>query len=286
MSFLDILLLVLTMAIWGTNFVFIHLALTEIQPLALAGIRFFLVAIPAVFFIKKPALKWSQIALYGGTMFCLQFSFLFLGIRWGMPAGLASVIMQTQVFITLFMSQILLKESINTWSLISAVLAFLGVYLIGSEGAADVTNTGLLLTLMASMSWALGNVIVKTFPPTPPLSLIVWGALCAAPPLILASIIFEDNSILSVKPMDFKFMTWMSLIFIVVGSTHVAYSLWSHFLQKHKSSTIVPFTLLVPLFGLIGSHFVNAENVSPQKVLATFLILLGLAVHLIRLKLS
>jgi len=52
-----LLLAVLITAIWGINFSVIKLGLQEVDPFILAGIRFLLCALPALFFIAKPDVK-------------------------------------------------------------------------------------------------------------------------------------------------------------------------------------------------------------------------------------
>ncbi len=89
---------------WGLNFVVIKLGLSEIPPLLLGALRFSLVAFPAVFFIKRPTLPLRVVLLYSLTISLGQFTFLFTAIYVGMPAGLASLVLQSQAFFTVLMA--------------------------------------------------------------------------------------------------------------------------------------------------------------------------------------
>ncbi len=60
-----LVLAILVTLVWGVNFPITKLGLRSIDPFVLTGIRFALAAIPLVFFIKRPAIKFSYVAAYG-----------------------------------------------------------------------------------------------------------------------------------------------------------------------------------------------------------------------------
>ncbi len=111
MTLRDRLLALLVVVIWGVNFVVIKFGLQGMPPFLLAGMRFLLVALPAIFFIPRPTIPWKWLLLYGMTMSFAQFAFLFVAIKVGMPAGLASLVLQAQVFFTLLLGVVLMGES-------------------------------------------------------------------------------------------------------------------------------------------------------------------------------
>ena len=97
----DLALTLAVVAIWGYSFVPIKVALTEVPPFTLAAVRFFLAAVPMVFFVRAPAMPWRGVVAYGLAIGVCQFGLLFLGIKLGMPAGLSSLVIQMQVFFTI-----------------------------------------------------------------------------------------------------------------------------------------------------------------------------------------
>src|SRR5690554_4221397 len=177
---------------WGMNFVVIKVGLDEIPPLLLGALRFTLVAFPAVFFIKRPALPWRIIILYGLTISLGQFIFLFTAMYVGMPAGLASLVLQSQAFFTVLIAALLLGEGVRRHNILGMGAAVLGLFLI-QLGAApgSMTLLGFLLTLLAALCWATGNIVVKHAGKVDMLGLVVWGALIPPLPFLALSWMLE-----------------------------------------------------------------------------------------------
>src|SRR5690349_6012897 len=108
-------LTLLVVLIWATNFIFVELALRDLSPLTLCSLRFIFASLPAIFFIKPPAVPFKYIIAYGFITFGLQFSLLFLGMYAGVSPGLAALLMQMQVFFSLFFAYLFLQEAPNSW---------------------------------------------------------------------------------------------------------------------------------------------------------------------------
>ncbi len=285
MPFRHVLIAVLTVAIWGTNFMFIKIALQDFPPFTLAALRFFFTAIPAVFFLPRPKVNWQALVGYGFSIFTIQFGFLFLGMRLGMSAGLASMILQVQVFITIGLSAFLLKERPGFLKILGALIAFAGVAMVGLHSSQDVNPLGLLMLLIGALGWAIGNIIAKSLSSTNVLALVAWGGLVATPPLVLVAALLEKDEAL-VGFQQLHLSTVLAMLYIVYISTHVGFSLWSWLLRQHSASTVAPFTLLVPVFGFLGSVIVLKETLPDWKIHAGILVVAGLAVNLYASKVS
>ena len=185
------LLALLTVTIWGSNFVAIKLALHDLPPLLLVAVRFIFVAVPAVFFLKRPAVPLRHLLVYGFTMFAFQFGFMFLGMKLGVSAGLASLILQFQVFVTLGLAVAFLREKVSFVQIAGAVTAVAGFILVGMHTGGDVTTAGFACLLLAAVSWGIGNLTSKRLGKVNPLALVVWGSLPVIPTMATASLIFE-----------------------------------------------------------------------------------------------
>src|SRR5688572_27026724 len=131
MRIFHVLLALLIVVIWGFNFVVIKVALMDIPPLSLCCIRFFLAALPAVFFVKRPQVPWPYIIGFGITMFALQFTLVFASIHMGLPSGLASLLLQTQAFFTIILAYLILGEEARPTQIIGALIAFIGIGIVG-----------------------------------------------------------------------------------------------------------------------------------------------------------
>jgi len=274
-----VLLIILVMALWGINFVFIRLGLDQLPPFLLCTLRFFLVALPAVFFVPRPKVKPSLLLIYGLVMFGFQFAFLFSAIRFGMSPGLASLVMQCQVFFTLGLASYIFKDKVSAIKILGALVSFSGLGLVAFHTQGDITIAGLLLTLMASFSWATGNVLSKKVGSVPAFGLVVWGSLAAIPFLLLMSLIFEGPALMSQSLQHLNWVSILSVGYIAYVSTHLAYSLWSHFLKVYPITQIAPFTLLVPIFGFLGTVIILHESFPIWKVWASGLLILGLCIY-------
>lgn len=270
--------------IWGVNFAIIKLGLRQVSPLALGVMRFFLAAFPWVFFIKRPNVPLSMIATYGLLIFALQFGFLFTGMKIGMSAGLSSLILQLQVFFTIGLSMILLGERPTPWQLAGAVLAFSGVGMVALHIGGDVSMVGLLLLIAAAAAWGGGNVVSKQISQRAAaapnvLGLVVWGSLFALPPLLAVALVLDPQHFIS----SFAGLDWVSvgsIAYIVYLSTLFGFAAWSGLLARYPVSTVAPFTLLVPVFGFLGSAVLLGEPLQGWKLAASSLVIAGLCINL------
>lgn len=279
----DLLLALVIVFIWGVNFAIIKLGLRQVSPLALGVARFVLAAFPWIFLVKRPDVPLRQIALYGVLIFAMQFGFLFTGMKLGMSAGLSSLVLQLQVFFTIGLSVFLLGERPALWQLAGAALAFGGVGVVALNIGGDVTAIGLVLLIAAAASWGAGNVVSKQISQRATtanvLGLVVWGSLFALPPLLAVSILLEGRQLLdSFTGLDA--VSVASIGYIVYLSTLFGFAAWSGLLARYPVSTVAPFTLLVPVFGFLGSAVLLGEPLQGWKLAASSLVIAGLCLNL------
>jgi len=276
-----VVLLLFVVAVWGINFVFVKTGLLEVPPILLCFFRFFLVSIPAVCFIKRPAVSFKWVAIYALVMFVLQFVLMFKGLHSGVSAGLGSILLQTQVFFSILFAAIILKEKLNRWQLFGAILSFSGIAFVGFHLGSSASLSGLLLVIAAAATWGLGSVIVKKMGKTQSASLLVWGSLIAWPPLLLLSLFMEESSPVLLDVHHLTNASYGSILFITLGSTVFGFGVWNWLVQVYPLATIAPFTLLVPIFGMLGSVLFLGEVLEPWKVVAGMLVIGGLCFNLI-----
>lgn len=270
----------LVVVVWGLNFLFVKLALEDISPIFLCCLRFILASIPAIFFVKRPAVPFRVIALYGLVMFALQFSFLFVGMSVGMTPGIGSIIMQTQVFFSMFFAVILLGERTSVWQILGAIISFSGIGLVATHFDKNVSLLGSLFILIAAATWGIGNLITKKIHHINMMALVVWGSFVAWFPLLILSLVIEGpNAIIA----SLQHLTWKStssLFYIVYISTWVGYGVWNWLVSRYPVSLIVPFTLLIPVVGVLGSVLFLDEPFYLWKLEAGLLVISGLFINI------
>src|SRR4051812_13467968 len=219
LPFRHLLLALLIVSIWGSNFVAVKLALHDLPPPLFCTLRFVFVSIPAVFFLKRPAVPIGRLLTYGFSMFGFQFGFLFLGMKLGVSAGLASLVLQFQVFVTLALAAMILKERISPAQIMGALIAGTGFVVVGVHTGGEVSVVGLLCVLLAATSWGFANFTSKRLGKVNPLALVVWGSLVVPVPMALASAIFEGPDVIVHSLTHVGSAAILSVAYIVYLST-------------------------------------------------------------------
>ncbi|SDM14892.1 EamA family transporter [Pedobacter antarcticus] len=276
-----LLLAILTVVIWGLNFIAIHSGLKVLPPFLLCAIRFGLAALPWVFFIPKPKAKLKLILGYGIFTFAVQFGLLFTGIHLGLSPGLSSLVIQVQVFFSMGLAALLFKDRPSNWKIIGALISFVGVGLVATQVGGGSTLIGLILTLLSALSWAVGNMFTKKVAAESPLALVVWGNLVAFPIMMGISLFAEGPALIYSSYQEISLETILAIIYTVYLSTLVGYGAWGFLLNNYSTGVIVPFTLLVPVVGLLSSAFFLGEALPSWKLWACLFIILGLLFNLL-----
>jgi O-acetylserine/cysteine efflux transporter len=276
---LHLILIFLLILVWGFNFVIIQIGVQEMPPIFLAFARFFLTSLPAIFFFKKPKAPFLRVALYGLVIFALQFSFFFIGMHLGVPAGLASILMQVQVFFSLLFAALIFHEKIKPWQIIGALVSFSGIAYAGFHIEGSLSLPGFFLVIAAAAFWGTGSAISKTLGKVDVVSLVVWGSMVAWPFLLLLSFLIEGpHQILE----SLTHLSWASLgcvLYLTYLSTFFGYVLWSWLIHHMPLSTVAPFTLLIPIVAMLSSALVLKEPIQTWKILASTLVIGGLCVN-------
>ncbi|MDO4636914.1 MAG: EamA family transporter [Lautropia sp.] len=267
--------------VWGCTFVAIRLGLETLPPIFLTFLRFLFCAVPAIFFLRPPPLPWYQVIAYGVANFACQFGFLFSAMHLGVSPGLASVVLQVQAFITIALGALLLGDRPSRTQAMGAMVAFSGLVVIACNLGGDMPLPGLFLMLLAACSWAGGNIISKGFKvQIDALALVAWGALAAAPVILLMSLLLEGPTRIGNAMQQADWTTVGSVAYLGYASTLVGYSLWNFLLRHYPVPMVAPLTLLVPIVGMGSSALLLGEPMQRWKLLATALIILGLAVNM------
>ncbi|MET9773212.1 EamA family transporter [Streptomyces sp. NPDC006367] len=269
----------LVTAVWGLSFSMIKIAQETFDPLFLLVLRFVLCFLPAVFFVRRPQVPARVLVAYGLAFGIGQFGLLFFGIKAGLSPGLASVVLQLQVFFTIAFSALALKERMTRGQVAGLLLGFAGVVLVGAIDEGTVTVLGLVLVVCAAMSWGAANLVVKKAGRADPLALIVWSSPVPAAILLPCALAVEGYESIESSVHDMSWTSFGALLFIAYPTTVIGYSLWNVLLQRYDAGRVAPLTLLVPVFGLASSMLIFDERITLPKAVACGLLVLGLCVN-------
>jgi O-acetylserine/cysteine efflux transporter len=287
MSWRQWLMALAVVTIWGLNFVVIKVGLKGgIPPFLLGALRFGLVLFPAVLWVPRPRVDWRWLVAYGLTISLGQFALLFWAMAVGMPAGLASLVLQVQVVFTLGLSLLIWPERLHATNVVGLLTAGLGLWWLGSHslgnGAAagsQMSLLGLLLTLGAAFSWACGNVISKRMATPDLLGVVVWSAAVPVLPFLALSWWVEGPERMAAAWTNLGWGTVGAVAYLAYAATVLGYTLWGTLLSRLPTSTVAPLPLLVPVVGLSSAWLLLGEDLSVTQLAGAATILAGLAVH-------
>ncbi len=282
------LLALAVVTVWGTNFPIFKLALGTLPPLLLAVLRFALVLLPAAFFVPRPVVPWRQLAAYGVLIGAGQFGLLYLAVGGHIAPGLASLVIQTQVFFTIGLAMFTAGERLRRFQWVALALATSGVLVIAVHTDAHTTPLGLLMVLAAALCWASGNQVARGMGRVDMLGVVVWSSAFALPPLLLLTLWADGPARIAQALVAADATVWGVVLWQAVGNSLFGYAVWGWLLARHPAATVVPMALLVPVFGMASSALMLGEPLPGWKLLAAALVMAGLALNLLgpRLKLS
>jgi len=266
----DLLSALVVVIIWGTNFVAMKVGLRNLTPFQMGAARYVFAILPLILFVKPPRLPARWVLAYGFSQGVGQFGLLFLSLKVGMSASLASVILQTQVFFTAIFGFLLLKERTSRALLAGLTLAAVGLLCFAmsslqSAHSAAITPAGFALCLAGAAMWAVSNIVVRRAQQATPgfdvISFIVWCGAVPIVPFVLLSLAFDDPST-RWQWVDAPFATWVSVAYIGWMSTIVGYAMWTRLLKRYPVNRVAPFSLGVPVVGIASGMLALGDSIT------------------------
>jgi O-acetylserine/cysteine efflux transporter len=216
---------------------------------------------------------------YGLTISLAQFAFLFSAMHVGMPAGLASLVLQAQAFFTSLFAVGLLGERFRAQNAAGLLIAGAGLAVIGIQGGHAMTLAGFLLTLCAAVSWAAGNIATKKMGKPDMLGLVVWASLIPPLPFLALSYVLEGPQRIHAALAGIGASSIFAIAYLAFVATLLGYGLWGRLMSRYPASQVAPFSLLVPVIGLASAAILLDERLSGAQIAGAALVMAGLAVN-------
>lgn len=285
----DLALALLIVTIWGANFTVIRLGLDGVPPLLLAALRFAFVAVPWVLVARRPAIEARYWVIYGLTAGVGQFGCLFYAMHIGMPAGVASVVMQSQAVFTIALAALFLREPISRRQLLGLAVAALGLYLVsgGPAGGAPaaVPPAALLLTIASAAWWGVSNIVVRLATARAAalglnldmLGVTIWSSLVPPLPLLGLSLALDGRDAVIRAAVQADLTSAFAVAFLAYGATLFGFGMWNRLLARYPTGRIAPMSLLVPVTGILTAALVLDERLTWLQGLGCALVVAGLA---------
>ncbi len=267
-----ILLALLVTLIWGLNFVVIKVGLGDFPPLLFCALRFALAALPLLVLRGPMPAPFGRILLIGVLLGVVKFGLLFVGMAQGMPAGLSSLVLQSQVFFTILIAALWLGERPSPRGLFGLLLAAAGLVLIGLERPLGDSLLAFLLVVAAALAWSFANIATKRSGATDMLRLICWVSLVPPLPLLALSYVFEGPHAIERAVLNMSWGGFGALLYIAFGATTVGFAIWSFLLRHYPASLVTPFALAVPVSGMLAGWLLLGERLDLDSLLACALV--------------
>ena len=276
-----LLLALAIVAVWGTNFVVIKLSLAAFPPFLFAALRYTFAFLPLVFLMPRPKVSWANLCIYGLAVGVGQFGVLYFAIDGRISPGLASLVIQTQVFFTIGFAMFFAKERLRAYQTLAVFVAITGLAIIALHTDANTTFLGLALVVFTGFSWGVANTVSRKAGSINMWAYVVWASAFAIPPLFVISFVFEGgwehiNSSLTSAPIG----AWAGVLWQSWANTIFGYSAWGWLLSKHPAAVVAPAPLLVPIFGMGAAAYFLAEPLPLWKIMAAGLVITGLMINL------
>jgi O-acetylserine/cysteine efflux transporter len=272
-----IALAVAVAVVWGVNFVVIHEGLGDFPPLLFAALRFTLMAFPAILFVGRPDVPWKWVVGVGAFIGLGQFGLLFVAMDQGMPAGLASLVVQLQAVFTIALAIAFLGERPGRAQLVGAAVAFGGIAIIAAGRAEGVPLVAVLLCVASAACWGAGNICTRQARAPDPIALLVWSSLVPPIPLLALSLSFEGPAEIGDAFAHVTLGGIGALLYVVVLATAFGYGTWTALMRHHPASQVAPFTLLVPVVGIAAAWVALDEAPTVVECAGALVVLGGLA---------
>jgi O-acetylserine/cysteine efflux transporter len=286
----DLILALLVVTIWGANFTIVKLGLNGVPPMLLVALRFVFAVFPAIFFVRRPAVSPRYWVTYGVTVGIGQFGCLFYAMHIGMPAGVASLVLQSQVFFTLLFAAFLLREKISVAQLIGLCLSSFGLYLVwynsGSDTILAIPPFAFLLSIAGAAFWGISNIVVRKAAAAAAkkgveldiLNLIVWSSLIPPIPLFLFSLMLDSPKVVIEALVNLDKLSVFTILYLAYGSTIFGFGVWSKLLSKYPASQVAPLSFLVPVTGILTARVVLGEQLFLLQWGVCVLVIIGLLI--------
>ncbi|MEV6068577.1 EamA family transporter [Nocardia sp. NPDC052001] len=272
--------------LWGLNFLAIRVGLDHFEPFFFAALRFAVIAVPVLIFVPRPQVPWRWLLLYGVGFGILQFAFLFSAMRAGMPTGLSSLVLQSSAPFTVLLGAVFLRERLRPMQFAGIAVAMAGMAVIGWDRSHSAALLPLVLTLLAGLGWAFGNIgsrmaAAHAAPggPVNPLHLTLWMTVIPPLPMFALSALVEGPTTgLRDLAASFSVTGWpayAALAYIVLLGTIAGSGLWTYLMSRYPAGTVAPLSLLVPVVGIAASWAFLHERPTAVSLLGAAIVIAG-----------
>ncbi len=283
MKLRDILLALIVAVTWGSNFIAVKIAISELPGFLALSLRFLITGIVLIPLAKIPKCSFKEIYSISIIFGIFYIALLYLGMHLGLNSSLAVILLRLNIPLSIIIASLTLKEEIPFKIICGIILAFIGMLIVVGTPHLSGNLSAAIIILFSAFFCALFNVESRKLrSKVNPLSLLCWTSLISAPHLLIISYLLEGDPIFLLSKITH--VGWMSTVYGAIISGIIGNALWIKLLQSYPVNIVMPFNLLVPLCGVFFSITILKEEPSWHIFLGGLITLLGVGITQIKKK--
>lgn len=245
----DLLLLLLICVVWAVNFLTAAHALQELPPFLFTALRFAMLALPLVFFVKRPARgQWPRLLAVCLCIGVLHFGLSFLALALAGNLSSPAIVMQSYVPMTALLAWWWLGERFGWRTGAAIAISFGGVLVLGFDPIVLDRPLALAAMLAAALMLAIGTVLMKGLHKLDVFSMQGWTALFSLLPLLALSAVFEPGAFSALR--QASWVGWAGAAYAAFASSLLGHGLYYVLVQRYPIAQITPWLLLVPVLAV------------------------------------
>lgn len=275
MSLRDFILLLAISVVWGLNFVVAKWGLGEIPPFLFTGVRFLIIAVLLIPFLKWAPGQMRRVLIIAATAGFLHFGLMFGGLALT-DASIGAIVVQLNVPFATLLSIFFLGEAVGWRRWTGLALAFGGVALISFDPRVFGFMTGILLMAGGAFSMAVAMIFMRKIEGVGPLQMQAWLAWISAPLLLAATFIFDTSHVEIVQ--NAHWWAWAAIAYSAIAASIFGHAAMYQLLQRYEVSLVGPLTLLAPVFGILFSVWLLHEDLTWRIVVGAAITFAGVAI--------
>ena len=276
-----ILAAILVAMSWGGNYSASKFALMDFPPFLMLLLRFIALSIilaPWALRHQRPPLR--QMLFISVMLMTVQFGLMFTALHLNLSITSAVIATQLGVPFSCVMAAIFFKDYLGPWRAFGLMVAFMGVVIVAGTPDAALHWFAFLLAVGGCLAWSIANLYLKTIETPSSVSLLFWPGLLSIPQFLLMSLLLEHDQLQHIA--DARWTSWAGVAYSTIFSSLIGYGLWNWLMTRFPVSRVMPFGLLMPIFGIGFGALLFGETLALRVVLGGSLTLVGVGIITLR----
>ncbi len=266
--------------LWAFNIIAIKESVLAMPPLLTVALRYAVVLLVCVPHVRLVPGRMQLVLATGLLTGAIQFGFGAYSYHVATNLSALAIAGQLGVPFSLILAILIDKERIAWRRTVGILLAFAGVLLLVFDPRIADERLALLLTAVAALCWAAGNLMFRRLAGISVLNLYGWQAIVSLPVLLLASAVAEPGGIAGLGSVPLSAFGW--IVYSAIAASLIGHAGMSWLLQKYPVTMLTPLTLPTPLLAVIFATAVYGTPITPLMILGGVLTLVGVAIITLR----